>query len=79
MLILLPMAWINFFPDETIFFVLKFWASLKFEVTPSLGPVDASRNPKLAFSFAMNKNTLKELFRILKKKHASFLGFIVLV
>jgi hypothetical protein len=37
-------------------------------VTPSLGPVDASRNPSLTLSFAMDKNSLKELYRILNNK-----------
>ncbi len=62
------MIWIHFLPDETVFFILKFWASLKCEVTPGLGPVDASRNPSLILSIAMDKNSLKKLFRILKWK-----------
>jgi hypothetical protein len=60
------MCWVHFFPDKAIFFIIVFWAGLKFEVTASLGPVDASRNPSLTFSLAVNKNSLKKLFRILK-------------
>jgi hypothetical protein len=61
----LPVTWIHFFPEEAVFFIVVFWASLKFEVTSGLGPVDASGNPNLTFSFAVHKNSLKKLFRIL--------------
>jgi hypothetical protein len=63
---MLPVTWIHFFPEEAVFFIVMFWASLKFEMTSGLGPIDASRNPSLTFSFAVNKNSLKKLFRILK-------------
>jgi hypothetical protein len=59
---------IHFLPDETVFFIFKFWASLKLEETPSLGPVDTSRNPSLTLSFAMDKNSSNELYRILNNK-----------
>jgi hypothetical protein len=62
---MLPVTWIHFFPEKTFFFVIVFWASLKLEVTSSLGPVDASGNPSLTFSPAVNKNTLKEFFWVL--------------
>ena len=62
---IIPMAWIHFFPEEAVFFIVMFWASLKFKVTSRLGPVDAARNPSLTFSFAVHKNSLEKLFRIL--------------
>ena len=62
------MIWIDFLPDETVRFVLKFRTSLKLEVTAGLRPVDTARDPSLPFSFSVDKNSLKKLFRILKVK-----------
>jgi hypothetical protein len=73
---LLPITGIHFFPDKTIFFILKFRTGLKFEVTPSLCPVHTPRNPSLAFSFTVDKNSFKKLFRILKFKGCTSLKIL---
>jgi hypothetical protein len=56
---------IHFHPNEAVILQFKFCTGFKFEVTSSLAPVDAPRNPILFFSLAMNENPLEKLLFIL--------------